>query len=205
MPTRARRRKRPARRASARLAARVIQGLAMKPGVHVALLRAINVGGNNKLPMKDLVRLFESIGCGDVRTYIQSGNVVYTAGAALAKKVPALAAAAIEAELGLRVPVVTRTAAELADAARARPFEGDDGRVYVAFLADTPSAALIAALDPNRSPGDRFTIIGRDMHVSFAAGAGKTKITNAWIDAQLGTVSTLRNLRTIAVLVAMTG
>ena len=190
MPTRPRRRKR-------------VHCVPVKNGVHVALLRAINVGGNNKLPMKDLVRLFESIGCGDVRTYIQSGNVVYTAGAALAKNVPALAAAAIEAELGLRVPVVTRTAAELAEASRARPFEGDDGRVYVAFLADAPSAARIAALDPNRSPGDRFTILGRDMHIAFAAGAGKTKITNAWIDAQLGTVSTLRNLRTIAALVAM--
>ena len=86
---------------------------------HVALLRGINVGGKHKLPMKDLGTLFVEAGCGGVRTYIQSGNVVFTAGAELARSIPASIAAAIARRFGFNVPVVTRTAEELRDVALA--------------------------------------------------------------------------------------
>src|SRR5688572_31640275 len=68
-------------------------------GTHVALLRGINLG-SRRLPMKDLARIFEAAGCAEVRTYIQSGNVVYRAGAELARRVPALVAAAIAERFG---------------------------------------------------------------------------------------------------------
>ena len=82
-------------------------------GVHVALLRAINVGGTKKLLMAELRAMFEAAGCADVRTYIQSGNVVFRAEKALAARIPALIQAEIAASKGFQVPVVTRTAAEL--------------------------------------------------------------------------------------------
>ena len=90
--------------------------------VHVALLRAINVGGTKKLLMAELRAMFEAAGCVDVRTYIQSGNVVFRAEKALAARIPALIQAQIEASKGFTVPVVTRTAAELDAVFRGNPF-----------------------------------------------------------------------------------
>src|SRR3990172_4148776 len=110
--------------------------------VHVALLRGIDVGGKNRLPMKDLVAVFGRAGCRDVRTYIQSGNVVFRADRALAPRIPVAIAQAIADRFGLRVPVVTRTAVELCAVARGNPFlkpDADPGALHVAFLADRPT------------------------------------------------------------------
>ena len=93
---------------------------------HVALLRGINVGGKNKLPMKDLRALFEAAGCESVRSYIQSGNVVFQAPAALAKTIGSRLEADIESELGLKVPVVTRSAAQWTKILAANPYAGRD-------------------------------------------------------------------------------
>lgn len=79
---------------------------------YVALLRAVNVGGNNKLPMQDLAAICTELGCLSVRTYIQSGNVVFEATAKLAAGLPVALAAAIEERFGFRVPVITRSAGD---------------------------------------------------------------------------------------------
>jgi uncharacterized protein (DUF1697 family) len=174
--------------------------------IFVALLRGINVGGKNSLPMRDLVAIFEDLGCKQVRTYIQSGNVVFEASEALGRRVPDAVTRAIAKEANLTIPVVTRTAAELAKNLRDNPYLGkkaDPARLYVAFLATKPSFAQIGALDPKRSPGDEFVVKGRDVYLHLPNGAGKTKLTNAYLDAKLGTVSTLRNLATVQQLVAM--
>ena len=128
--------------------------------VHVALLRAINVGGRNKLPMAELRALFEDAGCADVRTYIQSGNVVLRASAALARRLPERMAAAIEAELGFRPPIVMRSGAELRAVTAGNPFPDveDPKLLHVAFLREVPAKGL--RLDPARSPGDRFALRG---------------------------------------------
>jgi len=173
---------------------------------HVALLRAINVGGRNSLPMKKLVVMFEELGCKNVRTYIQSGNVVFEASDALAKRVPQAIHAAIEKECGFSVPVVTRTHAELEKVAHRHAFAKrakDPKALHFAFLADAPSAERIASLDPKRSPPDELQVIGRDIHLLFPKGVGQSKLTNVYFDAKLGTVSTLRNLATVQKLLAM--
>jgi uncharacterized protein (DUF1697 family) len=173
---------------------------------HVALLRAINVGGRNGLPMKTLARMFEELGCKNVRTYIQSGNVVFEASDALAKRVPKAIHAAIEKQCGFSVPVVTRTHAELAKVAHQHAFARrakDPKTLHFAFLADVPSAERIALLDPKRSPPDELQVIGRDIHLLLPKGVGQSKLTNVYLDSKLGTVSTLRNLATVQKLLAM--
>jgi uncharacterized protein (DUF1697 family) len=173
---------------------------------HIALLRGINVGGKNKLPMKDLVAMFTAAGCADVQSYIQSGNVVFGAKPALAARVPALVGAAIEARFHFRPPLVLRTAAELMQAARANPYLRagvDEAWLHLAFLADRPTAAHVAGLDPGRSPPDAFTVRGRDVYLHLPNGVAKSKLTNAWFDSRLQTVSTIRNWRTVLELVAM--
>jgi uncharacterized protein (DUF1697 family) len=175
-------------------------------GVHVALLRAINLAGTNRVPMKSLAAMFVDAGCADVRTYIQSGNVVFRAGNAVARRVPAAIAAAIEKQLGLRVPLVIRTAAEMADVAESNPFLAaglDAGTLHVSFLGDAPAAAKVAALDPNRSPGDKFAVRGREIYLHCPNGVGKTKLTNQYFESRLGTLSTARNWRTVLTLLEM--
>jgi len=175
---------------------------------HVALLRAINVGGRNSLPMKTLALMFEELGCKNVRTYIQSGNVVFDASDALARRVPKAIHAAIEQQCGFSVPVVTRSQVELDKVANGHAFAKrvkDTKLLHVAFLAEIPSADRIALLDPKRSPPDELKVIGRDIHLLMPKGVGSSKLTNVYFDAKLATVSTLRNFATIQKLCEMCG
>ena len=175
-------------------------------GVHVALLRGINVGGKNKLPMKDLAAIFSAAGCRDVQTYIQSGNVVCRASQTLAERIPALVAAAVWDRFGFRVPVVMRTADELRQVARENPFLRagvDTGTLHVMFLADLPDAAKVAALDPDRSPPDVFAVCGREIYLHCPGGLARTKLTNKHFDTKLATTSTVRNWKTVLTLLEL--
>ena len=170
-----------------------------KSSVHVALLRGINVGGKNKLPMKSLVALFEDAGCANVRSYIQSGNVLFEAGSALARRIPVAIGEAIAEEFGFDIPIVTRSADELRRAIRANPFlekGGDESALHVAFLSARPAQAKVATLDPDRSPPDEFAVRGREVYLRCPNGMARTKLTNAYLDSKLGTTSTVRNWRT---------
>jgi uncharacterized protein (DUF1697 family) len=176
--------------------------------VYAALLRAVNVGGKNKLPMKDLAEMFADAGCADVVTYIQSGNVVFRATEACAARVPAAIAKAVGDRLGFRAPVVMRTAGELRGVARGNPFlraGAEPESLHVMFLADRPSPARVATLDPRRSPPDEFVVVGREIYLRCPNGVGRSKLTNAYFDSKLATTSTMRNWRTVVKLVEMTG
>ena len=102
--------------------------------------------------------------------------------------------------------MIVRSHEELAIAIRANPFGAAPGekRLYVAFLGDVPSAEAIARLDPERSPSDRFIVAGKDIYLELHTGAAKTKLTNAWMDSKLSTVSTMRNWATVLKLHEMT-
>jgi uncharacterized protein (DUF1697 family) len=183
--------------------------MARRADRYVALLRGINNVGSRRLLMGDLAAAFEEAGCEDVRTYIASGNVVYRASAALARRVPALVEAAIAARSGFESPVVTRTAAEMDAIVRANPYAREAARnhkaVHVAFLRDRPSAAQVAALDPDRSPPDTFVVNGREVYLHLPNGVAGSKLTTMWLDARLATVSTWRNWRTVLTLREMAG
>lgn len=174
---------------------------------HVALLRGINVGGRHVLPMKDLVELFVVAGCEDVRTYIQSGNVVFSAGAALARRVPALIQASILERFGFEARVVLRKADELRAAVEANPFADvasrDPKKVHLALLSKPPTRAKVAALDHDRSPPDEFVVRGAEIYLHFPRGLARSKLTNLYFDRCLETTSTMRNWSTILKLVAL--
>lgn len=179
----------------------------IEAGSYVALLRAINVSGRNKLPMPELVRLFSEAGCEDVRTYIQSGNVVFKAPAKVAEGLPAVIADRIAEGFGFVVPVVVRSRDELADAIRRNPYTkecAEPTTVHVVFLADEPAADRVAGLDPDRSPPDTFVASGREIYLHLPKGAGDSKLTIDWFEKRLGTKGTARNWRTVEKLLAMT-
>jgi uncharacterized protein (DUF1697 family) len=163
---------------------------------HVALLRGINVGGKNLLPMKALAEIFAGLGCSDVRTYIQSGNVIFRAPARVLKTLPARVSGKIAEQFSHRVPVIVRSSAELGAVVQATPFEPGKA-LHVLFLADRPDDVAAGKLDAARSPGDLFHLSGREVYLYLTNGAGNTKLTNAYFDAKLSTVSTGRNWATV--------
>ncbi len=167
---------------------------------YVALLRGINVGGGNKLLKGELVKIFAEVGCQDVRTYIQSGNVVFRAAESLVDGLSARITAAIASSHGYQVPVVIRTGADWAGVVSGNPFlaaGADPGKLHVGFLADTPDPARVATLDPDRSPPDAFEVRGDEVYLHFPAGVARSKLDNAYFDRTLGTVCTIRNWRTV--------
>jgi uncharacterized protein (DUF1697 family) len=169
-------------------------------GTYVALLRGINVGGKNMLPMAALIEMFVLAKCDDVRTYVQSGNVVFTADPGMVTTLPSVLAQRITERFGLRVPVLLRSAKDLLGVTRRNPFlasGADPEKLAVAFLADQPKARDVEALDPGRSPPDAFAVRGREIYLFLRNGAARTKLTNAYFDSRLGTTSTARNWRTV--------
>src|SRR4051812_34216542 len=133
---------------------------------YAVLLRGINVGGRNSLAMKDLAAMLADLGCVDVKTYIQSGNAVFGASKAVAAKLPEKLSARIEQDTGMKVPVAIRSAAELLEISTSNPFlkaGAEETACYVGFLTGTPTKAAIAKLDPDRSPPDRFEVVGTEI------------------------------------------
>jgi len=172
---------------------------------YLALLRGINVGGNNILPMKDLAKLFADAGCSNVRTYIQSGNVVFDA-PGKAPKIAKAVSASIEKRFGYRAPIILRTSQQLRQTILDNPFLKagvPEKMLYVYFLADQPQENAIAGLDPNRSVPDVFQVLGQEIFLHLPNGAGKSKLTNAYFDSKLSTICTARNWATVLKLAAM--
>jgi uncharacterized protein (DUF1697 family) len=171
---------------------------------HIALLRGINVGGKNKLPMKDLAAIFADAGATEVRTYIQSGNVVFTAGRRAIAGLANTVTNEIESRLGLKIPVVLRSRVEIEAARDANPYldrASNPKALHVVFLRDRPTLSAVAALDPHRSPPDEFAVLGREVFLYCPNGVGRSKLTTMWIDRALGTVATIRNWNTMNALV----
>jgi len=174
----------------------------------VALLRGINLGNKNKLPMKDLIAMFTEAGCTEVTNYIQSGNVIFSAPSSISKTLPTLVTDRIAQRFGYRVPVILRTAKQIAETLRNNPFleQGvPEKMLYVYFLAHVPSPAALKLLDPDRSPPDVFHARGQELYMHLPNGMGQTKYSNAYLDSKLSTVSTARNWNTVRKLGEMLG
>ncbi len=152
------------------------------------------------MAMHDLRDCFAKAGCRKIQTYIQSGNVVFEANE------PTAARAAEDVLKQFGVPAVLRSAEELKVALERNPFRGAEAtpeRLHVLFLKDLPDAEHAASLDPNRSPGDSFAVVGREVYLHTPDGLGRSKLTHAWFDSRLRTTGTARNWRTCLKLLDM--
>lgn len=165
----------------------------------VALLRGINVGGRHRVPMADLRAVLAEQGCRDVQTIIQSGNALFHAVGPEPALVSRLSAA-IGSRFGFPVPVVVRDPGVFADARARHPFAGADGApesLAVGFLTGLPAPERVAALDPGRSEGDRFAVVGRRVYLHCPRGFARTRLTTDFFDRGLGEVLTVRNWKTL--------
>jgi uncharacterized protein (DUF1697 family) len=173
---------------------------------YLALLRGINVGGKNKLPMQDLSEMFVAAGCDDVRTYIQSGNVIFHAAPSVIARFPGLITTQIAERFGYRMPVVLRTTEQLRDVISNNPFlqiGAAEETLHVLFLADQPDPRRVDDLDPDRSPPDAFIVRGQEVYLRLPHGVAHTRLTNDYFDSKLTTTSTGRNWRTVTKLLQL--
>jgi uncharacterized protein (DUF1697 family) len=185
---------------------------------HVALLRGINLGGKNKVAMTDLRALVAGLGHTDVSTYIQSGNVLFTAvdGAGCAQVARAMTEA-IAARLGVTAPVVVVTREELGQIHAANPFPGepDPRRVHAVVLSEPPWADLEVKLAAARAKSaaaggaDEVLAIGRTLYLHTPEGYGRSILAEALLrvvsSPKSGATGTARNWATITKLLELCG
>lgn len=163
---------------------------------YIALLRAVNVGGTGKLPMADLRALCEKAGFRDVRTYIASGNVVFTSDLTAPKALVTLESA-LAKRLGIATQVLIRTADELEAVITANPFpEAEPNQLIVVFLSKEEP---LSAIDEWKIPGrERIALVGRELFIHYPDGMGQSKLKVPFADQGTG-----RNLNTVRALLAM--
>lgn len=171
-------------------------GYASPVTIFAALLRAINVGGTGKLPMKELCALCEEAGFGNPKTYIQSGNVVFESRLVEAK-VKAKLEPLLAAKLGKPVAVLVRTRAELEQIVTRNPFVGaSPSQVLILFLdAPPPARALAGLVIPGR---EEVKLDGREVFIHYPDGMGRSKLSLPFAKGATG-----RNLNTVAKLGAL--
>lgn len=171
------------------------------------MLRGINVSGGNRVAMEDLRALFHALGADDVRTYIQSGNVI-CAHAGTAGDLRATAEDGIRRTLGLDVTVVVRTKAQLEEVVGGNPFVAsgaDPARLHVTFLASGPDPGRVLELVGTRAEPDEFHLAGEEIYLHCPNGYGRTKLSNAFFERRLGVAMTTRNWRTVVTLAELAG
>jgi len=170
--------------------------------VLACFLRAINVGGNRLIKMADLRALIESHGFTDVKTLLQSGNVVFssTSTASAASKVLTLA---IEKQFGFHVDLVIKTAAELRAAVAENPFEGKPGYVVVLLTQTRPSAAGVKTLQQTYKGPEEVLLVGSNLYVNYGDTMGRSKLTGTLLDKATATPGTARTLNTINKTIAL--
>jgi len=172
----------------------------------IGLLRGINVGGNNILPMVELRSDLESLNLKNVRTYIQSGNVIFDStaknGSSLSKKIARL----IEERHGFRPQVFLLNREALQAAVESNPFPeavSDPKTLHFTFLTEPASDPDLEALNDAKAPSERYELTDAVFYLHAPDGIGRSKLA-ASAEKHLGVVVTGRNYRTVNKLLSMT-
>jgi uncharacterized protein (DUF1697 family) len=176
---------------------------------YIALLRGINVGGNKMVSMADLRALTESLGFTNVRTLLQSGNLLLDASGG--RRSPAALEKQLEAEtlkrFKIEVSYLVRTPADLAAVIQANPFPreaaADPSHLLVMFLKSPPAPACIKDLAAVVKPPEKLHVIGNHAYISYGAGVGTSKLTGAVIEKKLACRGSARNWNTVLKLAAL--
>ena len=173
---------------------------------YVAILRGINVSGHKIIKMERLRAGFEALGFAHVKTYVQSGNVIFET-----DEPPAGLAAKIEGkildEFGFEVPVLTKSAKELKDIVKRNPFVKDDqidqAKLHVTFLSSDPPRNALESLQPLAVGAEQVRLAGRAVYLFCPNGYGTTKLTNTALEKKLSCRATTRNWATTNKLLEM--
>jgi uncharacterized protein (DUF1697 family) len=165
----------------------------------VALLRGINVGGKNILPMNELVAMLEGLGAINVKTYVQSGNAVFRTAAKDLLRLAGELTAEIKKIRGFEAYVLILELDAIEDAIRKNPFpeaQADPKALHLGFLASPPSNPDMAKLDSLKKESERFRLVGSVFYLHAPEGVGRSRLA-ASAEKLLGAPMTDRNWRTV--------
>jgi uncharacterized protein (DUF1697 family) len=173
---------------------------------YIALLRGINVGGRNAVRMAALKAHIATWGAQNVRTYIQSGNVVFTHREAQSRVLQASLQRYLTAKLGWEVAVLVKSAKAFSAIARANPHPPTlpalGNHLYVCLFESAPTAKAVAQLQPYLADDERLVVKGNAGYAYYANGLGRAKLSSTVIERKLG-AATLRNWNTVTALIAL--
>ncbi len=171
----------------------------------ISILRGINVGGQKKIQMTDLKSLYEELGFKHVKTYIQSGNVIFENDDE--KELLQRIEQKISDKYGFHVPVIIRTKNEMETVLNNNPFlrekNIDESKLHVTFLNEHPLKDHINKTETFHYDPDRFVISGREVYLYCPNGYGRTKLNNTFFENKLKVPATTRNWNTTNKLVEM--
>ena len=165
----------------------------------IVLLRAVNLGARNKVPMAQLRTLLEAVGYEGVRTYIASGNVILD-GPSRAAEVAAELERIVADSFGVSTTAILRKPRELAATLDGHPFGADTSETHVAFLAKRPGKAAAARLEDAVGAHERAVLAGADLYLLLPRGVHGAGLSAAKVESLLGVRATMRNWRTVAAL-----
>ena len=171
----------------------------------VAFLRGINVGGRNTLRMKDLVIALADAGCGDVRTYLQSGNVVFNSSESSAAALVGQIEQVVYAIRDIEIQVLVLSMDEFRLAIAANPFahaESDPKALHLFFLSKPPEDPDLESLDDYMADSESYELADRVFYLHAPDGIGRSKLA-ARVEGLLGVDATARNWRTVSKVMEM--
>jgi uncharacterized protein (DUF1697 family) len=169
--------------------------------VYISMLRGINVGGHKRIKMDKLRASFEALGFEQVKTYIQSGNVVFktkkTSTSVLSRKIEEK----ILSDFGFSVSVISRSSDEMANTIEGNPFLKESGidqeKLHVTFLSEAPAPAALKKLVDLIAPPDQCSSIDREIYFYLPNGVSGSVLMKSPVDRILAVVTTTRNWRTV--------
>ncbi|HSR58219.1 MAG TPA: DUF1697 domain-containing protein [Candidatus Binataceae bacterium] len=174
---------------------------------HIALLRAVNVGGHQPVAMSDLCAMLAKLGFSDSRSLLQSGNLIFRCEARTGAVLEALLEREAEKHLKLKTDFFVRSAQEWKEIVAHNPFReqaaSDPAHLLVMFAKSAPSAKAVAALQAVITGPEIVRARGRQVYIVYPDGIGRSRLTNAMLEKKLGTRGTARNWNTILKLGAL--
>jgi uncharacterized protein (DUF1697 family) len=169
--------------------------------IHIALLRGINVGGHRPVAMADLRQLLTKLGLLDVRSVLQSGNLVFESKGQRPARLEGLLEAETAKGLGLQAEFLVRTATEWRAVIAANPFREEakrtPARLVVMFLKQPPAQGSVRELQQSMTGPETLRAAGRELYIVYPNGMGKSKLTGTLIEKRLGTSGSVRNWNTV--------
>ncbi len=173
---------------------------------YIALLRAVNVAGHQMVAMADLRDLLVDLGCTEVRSLLQSGNLAFKSQLRKPQQVEQLLESSAATRLGLQTEFFVRSAEEWSGIVADNPFSAeakdDPGHLVVVALKSAPDRARFAELQQSIVGRELVRPHGREAYITYPDGQGRSRLTNAVIEKKLGTRGTARNWNTVLKLLA---
>ena len=176
---------------------------------YISILRGINVSGHKLIKMDTLRQLYADLGFENVKTYIQSGNVVFQFKKAEKKMLAEKIEKKITKRFGFKVPVLVRELDEYKAIIKQNPFtkkpQRDISFLHITFLSDQPTEENVAKIKSGQYQLDEFQLIDKSIYLYCPNGYGNSKLTNSFFETKLKVTATTRNWKTANELIAIAG